>query len=440
MQDDVPSTTNARLPLAGVRVLDLTVVWAGPYATMHLADWGAEVIRIESVRHFASATRGQLPYPPAAFVQATSAGGMGYPYDEAGARPWNRNAIFNAHARNKRSMTVDLTRPEGRDVLHRLVAASDVVIENNLPPNIEKQGISWEALSAVNPQLVLVRMPAFGIDGPYRGYRTWGNHMEALAGHPLIRAYPDLSPEYAPTGVPADAAGGVSGALAVVLGLRQRAKTGHGVFIEAATAENFVPLLGEFVLDYSLNARTWEQMGNDHWWWAPHNVYRCHGADRWVTLCVRNEDEWRALLDAMRRPELADDPRFADMACRHEHRRALDALIGEWTATRDAYWIMYRLQERGVPAGVVMSEVDALENRHHAARDFFQEIDHPESGHYRHVGRLWQASETPQPPARHAPLLGEDNEYVYKQLLGFTDEQYRAFEAAGHIGMDYPRE
>lgn len=435
----VDAARRTRLPLEGVRIIDFTVVWAGPYGTMQLADWGAEVIRVESIHHFASATRGQMPWPPAAFVAAMGNNGLGMPDDEAGARPWNRNAIFNAHGRNKRSMTVDLSRPEGREVLHRLIAISDGLVENNLPPNIEKQGVSWEALSAVNPQLVMVRMPAFGIEGPYRGYRTWGNHMEALAGHTLIRTYPDLSPEYAPSGVPADAAGGVSAALAFTLGLRQRRKTGKGVLVEMATAENFVSFLGEFILDYSMNGRTWEQMGNDHWWWAPHNVYRCAGADRWVTIAVRSEVEWAGLCDAMRRPDLRTDPRFADMASRYQHRRELDPLIGQWTATRDPYWVMYRLQERGIPAGVVMSESDVLESRQHAVRDFFQEFDHPETGHQRYVGQLWSASQTEHPPARPAPLLGEDNEYVYKELLNFSDEEYRRFEELGHIGMDYPR-
>ena len=433
------ASANGRLPLAGLRIIDLTVVWAGPYATMQLADWGAEIIRVESIRHFASATRGQMPWPPPAFVAATASGGFGYPYDEAGARPWNRTPVFNAHGRNKRSMTVDLTKPEGREVLHRLVAASDGLIENNLPPNIEKQGVRWEDLSAINPRLIMVRMPAFGVDGPYRDYRTWGNHMEALVGHTLIRTYPDLSPEYAPTGVPADAAGGVGGALAFALGVRMRERTGEGVLIEAATAENFVSFLGEFVMDYSMNGRTWEQMGNDHWWYAPHNVYRCYGTDRWVTLAVRSEDEWRALLDAMRRPDLADDERFVTMPARYKHRRELDPIIAAWTADRDPYWVMYRLQERGVPAGVVMHESEALESRQHAARGFFRDVDHPEAGRYRNVGPLWRASATEHPPARPAPLLGQDNEYVYRELLGYSPEEYRQFEEQGHIGMDYPR-
>ena len=432
-----PPAKRERLPLEGVRILDFTVVFAGPYSTMHLAEWGAEVIRVESLHHFASNTRGTVARPPASLIEAQKRIASAYPDDEAGERPWNRAGTFNHHARNKLSMTVDLTRPEGQEVLHRLVEVSDGLMENNLPPNIEKHGVSWEQLGAVNPRLVMVRIPAFGIEGPYRGYRTFGHHMEALAGHPAIRSYPDLSYEYAPTGVPSDAASGVGSAYALLMGLRYRERTGKGLMVELATAENFVPLLGEFVMDYTMNGRTWEKMGNDHPWLAPHNVYPSYGLDHWVTIAVRNEEEWRRLCDAMRRNDLVDDPRFRDMASRHANRRELDAIIAEWTSIRDARWVMQRLQYEGVPAGAVMNDADAYEDRHHEARGFFQTVPTPEAGTHRQVGRAWKASATPEPPARHAPLLGEHNEYVYRELLGFSDAEYRRFEELGHIGTEY---
>ena len=427
------------LPLEGVRVLDFTVVLAGPYAAMQLADWGAEVIRVESVQHFPSATRGMLARPPREFVEALANAGAGiaYPDGEPGERPWNRASVFNHHGRNKRSMTVDLTRPEGQETLHRLVAISDGLLENNLPPNIEKQGVSWERLSAVNPNLVMVRIPAFGIEGPYRSYRTYGNHMEAIAGHPAIRSYPDLSLEYAPLGVPSDAASGMASAFAFAMGLRQRERTGAGLMVEVATAENFVPLIGEFVMDWTMNGRLHERMGNDHWRLAPHNVYRCRGEDAWVALAVCDEAQWRALLEAMRREDLAADPRFEDMAARHAHRRELDAEIAAWTAGRDADWVARRLQTAGVPAGPVMSEAQAYEDPHLEARGFFREIAHPEAGTHRHVRPAWTADATDDPPPRPAPLLGQDNEYVYRELLGFSDAEYRRFEELGHIGEEF---
>lgn len=429
--------SDPQLPLAGVRILDLTVVWAGPYATMHLADWGAEVIRIESLRHFASFTRGNVAHPSQALVDSTSLTGMGFPGERAGEHPWNRSPIFNHHGRNKRSMTVDLTRPEGQAVLERLVAVSDGLIENNLPPHAEELGITWERLSRINPRFVLLRVPGFGTDGPYRDYRTFGSHMEGIAGHTTIRAYPHLGMEYAPASVPSDAASGVGSALAFTMGLRQRDRSGQGVYIELATAENYIPFLSEFVMDYTMNGRVWQQMGNDHWWLAPHNAYPCQGADRWVTIACRNDAEWAALCTVMGRDDLRTDVRFADMSARHEHRRALDDEIAAWTRPRDPHWVTERLQAVGIPAGVVLHESELLRDPHLAARGYWQEVEHPEAGTSMQVGRLWQASETPHPVPRHAPLLGEDNEYVYRELLGYTAAEYDALEAAGHIGTEY---
>ena len=420
-----------------MRILDFTVVWAGPYATMLLADWGAEVIRVESRQHFAPNTRGFIAHTPRELVAGNPALASLYPDGDPGDEAWNRNALFNGHGRGKRSMTLDLTRPEGQEQFERLVAMADGLIENNLPPNIEKLGITWERLSRINPRLVLVRMPAFGVNGPYRSYRTLGNHMESIAGHPPIRAYPDLSLEYAPTGVPADAGSGIGGALGFLLGVRHRERTGRGLMVELATAENMVPFLGEFVMDYVLNGREWEHMGNDHWWLAPHGAYPCAGGDRWIAIACRNDEEWRALCDVMLRPELAGDVRFASMEQRYANRRELDREIAAWTAGIEPTWLMGRLQRAGIPAGVVMNEYDLLHDEQLRARGFFHWIDSPSTGRQLHPTRPWRASRTPVRPVRHAVRLGEDNEYVYRELLGFSEEQYRRFEELGHIGVDY---
>ena len=157
-----------------------------------------------------------------------------------------------------------------------------------------------------------------------------------------------------------------------------------------------------------------------------------------MTISVEDEEQWRALCGVMRMEDLADAEPFATMESRHTNRRELDAMIGGWTETRQARWVMTRLQQAGVPSGMVMNERDALEDRHLHARDFWHELTHPESGTHRYVNTLWQANRTPNAaPRRHAPRLGEDNEYVYRELLGFTDAEYRRFEEEGHIGMDY---
>jgi benzylsuccinate CoA-transferase BbsF subunit len=264
-----------------------------------------------------------------------------------------------------------------------------------------------------------------------------GMQMEALAGHPAIRSYPGLSYEYIPLGVPSDAAGGVGAAFAFLMGVRYRDQSGHGVEVEAATTENFVPLLGEFLMDYTMNGRVPTQMGNDHFWLAPHNVYTCRGTDRWVTIACRTDEEWRRLAEIMHRPELAEDERFATMEARYAHRGELDPLITEWTSTLEPRWIFHRLQRDGIPAGVVYPEAEVFEDRHLRERGFFLTVTHPEAGTHEYAGPAWLASHTPREIWRHAPRLGEDNEYVYRELLGFSDEEYRHFEELGHIGMDY---
>ena len=428
---------DARMPLEGVRVLDITAVWAGPYATMHLADWGAEVLRIESRYFSPHNTRSLRMHVTRESVAANPVTAANYPDRDPGADPWNRYALFNMHARGKRSVTLDLTRPEGQEQFERLVEQADGLVENNLPESIERLGITWERLSKVNPRLILVRAPAFGISGPYRRYRTNGAHMEAIVGHPVLRAYPGLSLEYAPTGVPADPASGVAGALALVMGLRYRELTGRGLQIELSTAENMVPLLAEFFMDYAMNGREWSHMGNEHWWIAPHNVYECVRPDTWVAIVARTDDEFATLCRVMGREDLRSDPRFSANAARYKNRLVLDKAISDWTAYADADWIMQRLQREGLPAGAVRTEPALLNDPQHAARGFFQGIDHPSAGYQQHPGRAWRASNTPTPPMRHAPRLGEDNEYVYREILGFDDAQYQKFTESGHIGTDY---
>ena len=422
-----------RLPLEGIRILDITVIWVGPYATQLLADWGAEVIRVET--RYNSIARGQARVTPE-LAQAAGRTGFGYPDNEPGERPWNRGAMVNAHSRNKKSMTVDMTRPEGRQIFRDLVAKSDLVMENNVPETMEKLGVTWEELSKVNPQLILLHMPAFGLEGPWKNYRTFGSHMEAIASHLLLRVYPGKDPDQINDVFPADA-GGAGAAYAALVGLFHRKKTGKGQVIEFATSENFIPYIGDFILDYTMNDRVSSKLGNTDREMVPHNVYRCMGEDRWVAIACRDDQDWAALVGVMGNPDWAKDARFTDMASRHTNRDALDQLIGEWTADKDNWWVMNALQAESVPAGIVADEADSFADPHLKDRKFFQELTHPEAGTHLYPGIQWKTEKTPNSIRRYAARLGEDNEYVYKELLGFSNEKYRQYEEMGHIGMDY---
>src|SRR5829696_1594581 len=329
-----------RLPLEGVRVVDVTVVWAGPHCTQMLAEWGAEVIRVEPLQHIQSSTRGAEVQVTQAMVDSNADARIplhSYPGRQVFPRPWNRSPAFNSHARNKRSMTVDVTMPEGLEVFRRLIAVSDVFVENNVAETIEKAQIRYEDLVEYNPRLIMLRMPAYGLSGPFKNYRSFGTHMEGMTGHHHLRSYPDMDPSMTGDAFTADAAGGVVGALAVMMALRHRRRTGKGQLIELAQAENFMSYLGEIVLDTGMNGRTWPSQGNQHPTHAPHNVYPCAGEDRWITIDVGTDAEWEALCRVIGEPPWTQEARFADTLSRWQHRAELDRQIAEWTAEHDAF-------------------------------------------------------------------------------------------------------
>ena len=222
--------TPLALPLAGVRIAEITVVWAGPHVTQLLAEWGADVIRVEPANKPQPYTRGMEQVPSRQQAQALAARGIPTRLvdNDPGTDPWNRNASFNSHARNKRSMTCDIMTPEGREALLRLVQHCDVLVENNVPETMDKARIGWEELHAINPHLIMLRMPAFALDGPYRNYRAFGLHVEAMIGHTHLRGYPGQSPELLSESLASDGIAGVQGALAVLLALRHRKQTGEG--------------------------------------------------------------------------------------------------------------------------------------------------------------------------------------------------------------------
>ena len=429
-----------KLPLEGVRVVDLTLVWAGPHCTQLLAEWGAEVIRVEPIHTMQPNTRGNEARPSREFIQSLKGSGQwgyAYPDREPGERPWNRIPAFNSHARNKLSMSGNIMATEGHDVLKHLVAISDVLVENNVPETIEKAHCTYEELVKVNPSLVMLRMPAYGLSGPYKNYRSFGTHMEATVGHHYLRGYTDSDPSQTGEAFTADAAAGVMGAYAIMMALRHRRRTGQGQQIEMAQAENFLPYLGEFILDYTMNGRVAGPQGNTHPFHAPHNVYPCEGEDRWVTIDVGTQEEWRAFCGALGDPEWTRLPQFQDPVSRKANEGELDQHIAQWTQDKDPYEVFWALQNAGVAAGPVQNERDAYNCPQLQDRGFFEEITHPEAGTHSYPGLNFRMDRTPNHIRRYPPRLGEDNDYLYREVLGISDEEYGKLESLGHIGMDY---
>jgi len=427
----------AALPLSGIRILDFTVVWAGPFATMLLGDYGAEVIRVESLRFFPSVTRGLMPRPPQESVRTMSGYGGAYPERDPGERPWNRHPMFNPHARNKLGMTVDLSRPEGRELFMRLVSLSDVLVENHSARFMENLGLTYDVLVSRKPDLIMVSMPAFGMSGPYKYYQGFGMNVESVCGLTWLRTYPDGEVADTSPTLHMDAASGAAAAFAIMAALHYRRRTGKGQFIDFAQAENLMQSVGEMLMDYPMNGRSPSSLGNRHPVMAPHGCYPCRGDDRWVVIAVANDTEWAQLCRALGNPTWACDERFADAASRYRHQEALDACLTAWTRQRQPWEVFERLQQAGIAAGPVMRESDLFTDPHLHARGFFQVVTHAEAGTHVYPGVMWKMSNTTTPITRPPVRLGEHNDYVYRQLLKLSDAEIDALRAAGHIGMDF---
>jgi crotonobetainyl-CoA:carnitine CoA-transferase CaiB-like acyl-CoA transferase len=428
-----------KLPLEGIRVVDITVIWAGPFATMQLSDWGAEVIRVESLQHWQVGTRGGMARPPQALVSnPVRTGGLATYCDrDVSYRPWNRFTLFNAHSRNKLGCTMDLTQSRGQEMFKRLIARSDVFLESNAPHAMENLGLTYDTLRAVNPRLIMLSMPGFGGTGPYKYFRALGVHQEAFIGHTFLRGYPGADPMSTSTLFHADEAGGANGALAVLMALHYRNRTGRGQFIDMAQAEATMPHLGDSIMDYTMNGRVQTSRANRLPGAAPCGCYPCAGDDRWVNITVFTDEEWQGLRRVMGDPEWAADEVFATCLGREGNQDELDERIGEWTRNQNHYDVMFRLQKEGVPAGPVIFEDDAYRDEHLAERGFFQEVTHAECGTHMYPTYGYRMSRTPNSIRRGPVRLGEDNEYVYRDILGIGEDEYRELEAEGHIGMDY---
>jgi crotonobetainyl-CoA:carnitine CoA-transferase CaiB-like acyl-CoA transferase len=429
----------AKLPLEGIRVLGMTQMWAGPTAEMHLADWGAEVIKVESLHYLAVGTRGPAPRHPKYAVDFVKGGYAAYlkeGYDEVNGRPWNRSCMCNVHGRNKLSCTVDPMRPKGKEILRRLVQVSDVFIENNQPAVMENLGLTYDVISEWNPKVIMVSMSGFGQTGPLKYYRTLGAHQDDFLGHTYLRGYVDRDVTANSAIYHGDEASGTTAAFIIVMALHQRNKTGKGMFIDMSQTEATMIQLGEAIMDYTMNQRITERTGNRDLYGAVQGCYRCRGEDRWVNITIRTNEEWDGFCRALGNPDWTKEERFSDALRRWRNHDELDKHIEDWTSQHEHFAVMYLLQKEGVAAGPVEHPDDAYNDPQMKERGFFETVTHPECGTHRYPGLAYRMSKTPNHIRLPAVRLGEHNEYVYKEVLGVTDEEYAELEREGHIGMD----
>ena len=426
------------LPLEGIRVADFTNVYAGPYGTMLLADFGAEVIRVESLQYFPSTTRGYASRPSQALMATGSRVVVAYADNDPGERPWNRHAMFNCHARNKLSMTVNLQVPEGLAIVRRLVERSDVVVDNFSAGVMDRLGLSYKTLCAWKRDIVVMSMPAFGLSGPYRATQAFGIGVEGPCGFTALRGYADdTERRQVPAVVHMDTASGPGAAFALLTALHYRDRTGEGQFIEFAQSENMLPHLAEYFLDAQMTQRQHRPLGNHHPRMAPHNIYPCVGAQTWVSIAVADDAEWQRLCKALDQPAWALHPRFQTVAGRLHHQEELDQALAAWTQQRTPAEVATHLQKHGVAAGPVLSAADAYTDPHLRERGFFETITHPEAGTHDYPGVLWHMSRTPAHIRTPPCCLGEHNDYVYGEVLGYSEDDIARLTHEGHIGDTY---
>ena len=414
-----------KLPLEGIRILDLSIIYAGPYAAMLLGAMGAEVIKIEAI---------QRPDT----VRGTGLN-MSVPNNKPEGNFWNQSAILNATNRNKKGLTLDLNNPKGKELLKELVKVSDVVMQNFTPRVMTNFGLEYDTLASINPNLIMLSSCGYGSTGPYANYRAMGMSMEGAIGLLNITGYEDGPPVRARVAF-TDFQAARYGALALLLAIQHRRHTGRGQHIDLAQYECGAWWVGPALMDYSMNGREQERMGNRHPFMAPHGCYRCTGDDKWVTIAVGTDEEWIGLCEAIGQPSLAHDQRFAYPASRLKHQDELDSIINDWTSQHDQYEVMHLLQSKGIASGPVLTSKGVLTDPHLRARNFWDKLTSPEEatnvGTRLYPGMPWLAKKGPPPQSIPAPTLGQHNREILTGLLGLTEEDVRELEAESIIGTE----
>jgi benzylsuccinate CoA-transferase BbsF subunit len=394
----------AELPLAGTRVLDFTWAWAGPYCTMQLAHLGAEVIRVETTARPACVTRLIPPFAD----------------DIAGP---NRAGYFNQYNQGKKSIVLNLTKPQAIEIACELARHADVVADNFAAGVMDKLGLGYDKLRGVKPDIIMISMSGYGQTGPFRSFVGYGPPASAAAGMFWTTGYTGGEPSEIGISYP-DPNAGVFGAFAIMAALTHRALTGEGQYIDQSQLEAALVLMPEGLLEYEINRREPVRSANHDLLMAPHECYKAAGDDdKWVSIAVATDEEWRAFCRVIGQPQLASDPRFATAAMRKRNEAALDQIVTAWTITRDRWESARALQAAGVAAFPSMSNKDLAEDPHLKDRGYLVELDHPEIGMRLHAGIPWKMSGTPCAVRRPAPIRDADTEEVLKSILGYTRDR-----------------
>jgi crotonobetainyl-CoA:carnitine CoA-transferase CaiB-like acyl-CoA transferase len=400
-----------------LRVLDISMGWAGPLVGQMFAEMGADVIKVEDTHHF-DWWRGSLSMAPPEM------------------QPIERAAVFNTANRGKRGVTLDLASTRGIEILKRLVEVSDILVENFSPGVMDRLGLGYDAVRAINPRLTMISMPSFGSDGPECNARGYGNTVEAMAGVTGLTGYHDGDGQrYTLSNALGDPVGGLHGVFALMVALRERERTGRGQLIELAQVESLIPFVADAMLEYQFTGKVPEARGNRHREHAPHGIYRCAGDDNWIALACETDEQWRSLAIALG----IDDRRFASASDRKANEDALEAELSRALAPLSADDCVARLRDAGVLVAPVNSAAAVMADPQIQSREYFVAIDRAVVGTHLYPGAVARIPDTPLRADVPAPLLGEHNRQVFAEILEMSDDDIADLERSGVIGST-PRE
>jgi crotonobetainyl-CoA:carnitine CoA-transferase CaiB-like acyl-CoA transferase len=398
------------LPLADVKILDFMWVMAGPASTRILADYGATIVRIESVHRIDTARTLQ-------------------PFHNGQFGPDSSGLFSNINA-GKLGLALDLSKPQAREVVFDLVRWADIVTESFSPKAMRAWGLDYESLRKVKPDIIMLSTCLMGQTGPLSKLAGFGNMAAAISGFFNLCGWPDRPPA-GPFGAYTDYVAPRFTAIALMAALEHRRQTGHGQYIDQSQAEAALHLLGPALLDYTVNRRVQRADGNKHREMAPHGVYPAAGDDRWVAIACRNDEQWQELCAVIGKPQLAKDNRFASAQSRLKETEELDRIVGEWTCTRDPHEIESQLQSHGIAASAVQNTYDLQNDPQLKHRDHFVELEHPTYSKTIIEGTRAKLSRTPGKPQRCAPSIGRDNQHVLEEILGYSEDRITELVVGG---------